>query len=151
MQPKIKILVVVLAVAVIAVILSPFIGCHTENKASSSNFQVKFASFYGYSFNSQLKPGEQTQGLLTVNHTATDPITLTISGSAESWAYFARVAENATQLLAQTQYTLTERVNSVWLIVKVPENATAGAYPLTVTGNDNSGKTSSDTYTFTVT
>jgi uncharacterized membrane protein len=54
-------------------------------------------------------------------------------------------------MLAKSESTFSEAVNGGTIIISVPQDTEAGTYQLTITGTNNVGKTSSDTYTFAVT
>jgi hypothetical protein len=127
-----------------------------SNSNSNAGFTVRFAvtfdaSGFTHSLPTEIGRGTNTSVGLAINHTRTDPITLKITGSAESWSYFGYYTQPQTyQMLAKNQMTVTEAVTGALIIIIVPENASTGTYQLTITGTNNDSKTTSDTYSFSV-
>ena len=152
---KKRTIIVLVAIAVIFVgLFSGYEVIVHSNGVITNNFKVTF-SHAGLNLNhplpSQIERGTQEDVGLLINHTRSDTITLKTSGSAASWAYFAYYTDPPYQMLAQNETTVTAAVNGALLVIDVPDNAQIGTYQITVTGTNNAGETTSDTYTFAVT
>jgi hypothetical protein len=149
-QRKMILIAVVVIIAIVAVSL------------------VTYALIFAYVYNfhlsivkatapAELKEGSQTQVALIVHYNMMNNpylknhITLSLSGTAASWGSFvtANFFRNGTQ--TTPPITIATPSDGAVLFVKIPDDAQAGSYEITVTGTNSVGRTSSVTYAFIVT
>lgn len=152
---KKRTVIILVAIAVIFVgLFSGYEAIMRSNGVKTDNLKVIF-SHAGFELlhplPSQIERGTQEDVGLGINHTRSDTVTLKTSGSAASWAYFAYYTDPPYHMLAQNETTVTGVGNGALLVINVPDDAQIGTYQITVTGTNNAGETSSDTYTFAVT
>ncbi|MGD0646129.1 MAG: Ig domain-containing protein [Candidatus Bathyarchaeia archaeon] len=149
---KLTIIAVVL-VAIVAVPLAAY-GLLFYYVTSTNSFHLGFVSF---TTPSQFKGGQQNQVTIIVNYKygwkygVRDQFTLTVSGTAASWASFSPSFPYKNGIQTLPQFTVIPPSDGAILMIKVPETAQTGNYSVTVLATNSVGLKSSATFTFTVT